>query len=658
MGDQNVNNSLLEGGCHVGDIYGDALHAAGVEVIENCRFHAAEAEIIAGAGNLAAGKNDGMGVAFARRLVDLGSAWVAQADLTGNLVKSLAGRVVLGPSQDLVLSVISDQHQMGVASRNNQTGKGRLQGRLGNIVGTDVSLYMMDSDQRDPCRKAQSLGGRDADEQGAHQTGTVGHGDGIHFLQLSAGLLQGLADDLRHALGVLSGGDLGHHAAVERVDVDLGGDHVGEDLPAVHNDRSRRLITAGFNCQNGYIFFQITHILKSCGPSEQTGHIYYTLYKNFSEQQKTQAGHESLLPGHCSLIIAAGSLLPDHCFRITAAGSSLHRPRQRTCTLRPLIIFESQGDGLAVFAGITVREYLSDRRHKVVRLDQGRTVMCQPHLLRRSLPCNARRLGKGHVLFLTCLGRVFRLTVHALADQKIRVLRIFDNAFAGTCVGAVDQFQALAGRPQDHVRCQDGTVFGLDCLALLQTAPEFHGNLLRFRAFGVKTSLAVKRKGVSVTGHIVVDPEGVDMEILFSGQSDLLFPLRQFQELNFKRNLRGDHTQAVHDTGKSLGSYHQDRLCAFRVSHGQQHSGQAGYVVRMEMREQHHVDRLGAPPPPSERDLGSFSAVHQYSFSVVSDHQGCEIPIRKRHHSPCSEQTDINHKFFTLSDLPLSRAAA
>ena len=97
------------------------------------------------------------------------------------------------------------------------TGKRRLQSRLSDVVGTDVSLYMMDSDQRDPCRKAQSLGGRDADEQGTHQTGTVGHGDGIHFLQLSAGLLQGLADDLRHALGVLSGGDLGHHAAVERV---------------------------------------------------------------------------------------------------------------------------------------------------------------------------------------------------------------------------------------------------------------------------------------------------------------------------------------------------------------------------------------------------------------------------------------------------------
>ena len=196
-----------------------------------------------------------MGISLLRGLVDLGSAGIAQPDLARHLVKGLSGRVILGPSQDLIFTVVPDQDQMGVAAGDNEAGKGRFQRRLRDIVGADMSLDVVDTDQGDPGRKAQSLGGGDTDQEGADQAGPVGDGDGVHLLQLFPSLLQGLADHLRDALGVFSGGDLGHHAPVEGVDIDLGGDHIGQDRAAVDNDGGGCLVTAGFDREDLHIFF-------------------------------------------------------------------------------------------------------------------------------------------------------------------------------------------------------------------------------------------------------------------------------------------------------------------------------------------------------------------------------------------------------------------
>ena len=66
-----------------------------------------------------------------------------------------------------------DDH--GMAAGNNQTQKGRLQFRIGDIVCSDMAPDMMDRDQGQPCGQGDTLGKVHAYEDRANQSGGVGH---------------------------------------------------------------------------------------------------------------------------------------------------------------------------------------------------------------------------------------------------------------------------------------------------------------------------------------------------------------------------------------------------------------------------------------------------------------------------------------------------
>ena len=123
----------------------------------------------------------------------------------------------------------------------------------GNVIA--CGSPWVHADQRDPCRKTQSLGRGDTDQQGPDQTRAVCDGDSVHILQLPVRLIQRLTDDLRDSLRMFARGDLRHNTPIKCVDVDLGGNHIGENLPAVDNDRGSSLIAAGFNCKDRNFFF-------------------------------------------------------------------------------------------------------------------------------------------------------------------------------------------------------------------------------------------------------------------------------------------------------------------------------------------------------------------------------------------------------------------
>ena len=196
-----------------------------------------------------------MRISFSRCLVDLGPAGISEAYLAGNLVKGFTRRVILGPSQDLIHAVIADQDQMGVAAGDDQAGEGWFQFGIRYVIGADVALDVVHSDQRGSGRECQSFGGGDADEERADQARTVGDRDGIQVLKRLSRFLQSLPDNLRDALSMLARSDLRYDASVEGMDIDLRGDHIGEDLPAVHDDGGRSLIAAGFYSQNCNVFF-------------------------------------------------------------------------------------------------------------------------------------------------------------------------------------------------------------------------------------------------------------------------------------------------------------------------------------------------------------------------------------------------------------------
>ena len=104
-----------------------------------------------------------------------------------------------------------------------------------------MRLYVVDADKRNvqPLRKA--LRRIKADDERGGQPRPVRDGHGVY---LHPGLPHRLANDRRYLLDMCAGGDLGHYAAIWLVQRNLRVYHARQDLTAVPDDRSRRLVAA------------------------------------------------------------------------------------------------------------------------------------------------------------------------------------------------------------------------------------------------------------------------------------------------------------------------------------------------------------------------------------------------------------------------------
>ena len=87
-----------------------------------------------------------------------------------------------------------------------------------------MALEVVDRDERQAPRPRERLRGRDPDEQRADETRALRDGDPLDALERSSRFGERLADDGRHELEVAARRDLGHDAAVARVQVGLRGD--------------------------------------------------------------------------------------------------------------------------------------------------------------------------------------------------------------------------------------------------------------------------------------------------------------------------------------------------------------------------------------------------------------------------------------------------
>ena len=80
------------------------------------------------------------------------------------------------------------------------------------------------------------------------------------------------------------------------------------------------------------------------------------------------------------------------------------------------------------------------------------------------------------------------------------------NGCGRTGVRGVGTLDALSGRPHDQIS-GERPVRELDGLSLLQTIPVFHLHLIGLRPLHIKLSCPVNLDGISITDHIVIDPE-------------------------------------------------------------------------------------------------------------------------------------------------------
>ncbi len=106
---------------------------------------------------------------------------------------------------------------------------------------------MVYANQRLSCRIRKRLCLRKPNQQRPHQSGTVGHADGIHFFQCHACVRQCLLNDTVNIFNMLSGCNFRHYAAVKRMQVNLRINDVGKHFPAVFDDSRRRFVTGAFN---------------------------------------------------------------------------------------------------------------------------------------------------------------------------------------------------------------------------------------------------------------------------------------------------------------------------------------------------------------------------------------------------------------------------
>jgi hypothetical protein len=109
---------------------------------------------------------------------------------------------------------------------------------------------MVDRDQRQPERPGQRLRRGEAHEQRADQPRALGDCDPLDVLELRARLVERLPDDRGHELQVPARCDLGHDAAVLRVEVSLRGDDVREDRTVPADERGRGLVAGGLEAED------------------------------------------------------------------------------------------------------------------------------------------------------------------------------------------------------------------------------------------------------------------------------------------------------------------------------------------------------------------------------------------------------------------------
>ena len=136
-----------------------------------------------------------------------------------------------------------------------------------NIIGADMPFNMMDPYQRDPGRKADGFGGRHPYKKSPYQSRAISHRNGVHIRKRFCRIGQGLFNHLIYFFYVLAGGNFRHHAAILRVQGNLGVNHIGEHFPSVFYHCGRRLVTGAFNCQYiNVLFHHFSSFSTGCQP--------------------------------------------------------------------------------------------------------------------------------------------------------------------------------------------------------------------------------------------------------------------------------------------------------------------------------------------------------------------------------------------------------
>ncbi len=188
--------------------------------------------------------------------LDRRAAGIGQAQEAADLVERLARRVVDRLAEEPVRQVVAHLDEKRVAAGHDQGDEGedrRLAFRLAGIEQpgrVQVSLEVIDADERLVVDERERLGEIDPDEERAGETRSVRDRDRVHIRDGDAGTGEGLVEDRDDPAKMGACGDLGDDAAGRRVQRGLAGDDVGVDSPAALDDGDPRFVARRFDGQD------------------------------------------------------------------------------------------------------------------------------------------------------------------------------------------------------------------------------------------------------------------------------------------------------------------------------------------------------------------------------------------------------------------------
>ena len=128
-------------------------------------------------------KLNGVRISFFCDPVDFRPARISKPDGSRHFIVGFSRSIIAGAPQNLVFSIFFHTDQMGMSAGYHKTQKWRLQIRIFNVIGRNVSLDMMHPYQR----KIFGIGNRfclcHTDQKSPNKSRTVSDPDGIDIVQ-------------------------------------------------------------------------------------------------------------------------------------------------------------------------------------------------------------------------------------------------------------------------------------------------------------------------------------------------------------------------------------------------------------------------------------------------------------------------------------------
>jgi hypothetical protein len=153
--------------------------------------------------------------------------------------------------------MVAHQDQFRMPARDQQRQQRELRGRRGlrhicrvDPGRVDVTFQVVHPHQRAAGSQGQPFGSVHTHDQRTSQPGTARHGDDVHVSQREVGLVQGLLDDGIDRAYMLARGNFREDAAIGSVQLDLCGDHTGQQGAPVFDHSGCRLIAGGLDTQH------------------------------------------------------------------------------------------------------------------------------------------------------------------------------------------------------------------------------------------------------------------------------------------------------------------------------------------------------------------------------------------------------------------------